>query len=122
MGLHKNITFVHTKTLKEARFKLKTTLGVSNSFYSQSEIFPIYGTGQGSTKLPTIWLIISSTLFEVHQGLSHGAMFADPSQKINVHITMVGFIDGTTGQANNFQDNKVTPEKLIEQMQNDAQI
>eukprot|EP00957_Ditylum_brightwellii_P195325 14881251-Ditylum_brightwellii.AAC.1 len=41
-GLHKHVTFVHAKTLEEAKFKLKTALGVSESFYSHSEIFPIY--------------------------------------------------------------------------------
>eukprot|EP00957_Ditylum_brightwellii_P141341 10769518-Ditylum_brightwellii.AAC.1 len=41
-GLHKNVTFVHAKSLEEAKFELKTALGVSESFYSHSEIFPIY--------------------------------------------------------------------------------
>eukprot|EP00957_Ditylum_brightwellii_P037060 2806133-Ditylum_brightwellii.AAC.1 len=30
-GLHRNITFVHTTTLEEAKFKLKTTLGISDN-------------------------------------------------------------------------------------------
>eukprot|EP00957_Ditylum_brightwellii_P077964 5926326-Ditylum_brightwellii.AAC.1 len=97
-------------------------LGVSDSFYSHKEIFPIYGTGQGSIKSPTIWLIISSTLFDVHQDLCHSATFTDPFKKIVVHITMVGFVDDTTGQANNFYYNNVNPEKLIDQIQHDAQL
>eukprot|EP00957_Ditylum_brightwellii_P198532 15130758-Ditylum_brightwellii.AAC.1 len=35
---------------------------------------------------------------------------------------MVGFVDNTTGQTNDFEDNKVTPGELIEQMTTDAQI
>eukprot|EP00957_Ditylum_brightwellii_P176879 13473354-Ditylum_brightwellii.AAC.1 len=53
-GLHKNITFVHAKTLAKAKFKLKTALGVSDDNYQHCEMFPIYGTGQGSTNSPMI--------------------------------------------------------------------
>eukprot|EP00957_Ditylum_brightwellii_P174606 13294216-Ditylum_brightwellii.AAC.1 len=35
---------------------------------------------------------------------------------------MVGFVDDTTGQANKFEDNNVTPEQLIDQIQRDAQL
>eukprot|EP00957_Ditylum_brightwellii_P077715 5905547-Ditylum_brightwellii.AAC.1 len=52
-GLHKNITFICTSTLEEAKFKLKTALAVSEDFYQHYEAFPIYGTGQDSTNLPT---------------------------------------------------------------------
>eukprot|EP00957_Ditylum_brightwellii_P001945 149609-Ditylum_brightwellii.AAC.1 len=72
-GLHRNITFAHASTLEEARFKLKTALGVSEDFYQHCEAFPIYGTGQDSTNLSIIWLIISSTLFNIHEELSNGA-------------------------------------------------
>jgi hypothetical protein len=44
-GLHRLVTLVHAKTLEEARYKLKTALGVSDSEYSHDEAFPIYGTG-----------------------------------------------------------------------------
>eukprot|EP00957_Ditylum_brightwellii_P089964 6851272-Ditylum_brightwellii.AAC.1 len=50
-GLHRNITFVHAKILSKAKYKLKTVLGVSEDFYQHCTAFPIYGTGQGSTKL-----------------------------------------------------------------------
>ena len=53
-GLHQNVTFVHAKTLEEAKFKLKTALGVSKSFYTHSQVFPIYSTGKDSTNSPTI--------------------------------------------------------------------
>ena len=53
-GLHRNITFVHAKTLVEVKLKLKTALGVSDDYYQHCNMFPIYGTGQGSTNSPTI--------------------------------------------------------------------
>eukprot|EP00957_Ditylum_brightwellii_P187442 14275586-Ditylum_brightwellii.AAC.1 len=81
-GLHRNITFVHASTLEEAKFKLKTGLEVSEDFYQHCEAFLIYDTRQGSTNLSTIWLIISSTLFDIHKGLSNGAMFSETIQEV----------------------------------------
>eukprot|EP00957_Ditylum_brightwellii_P061093 4636184-Ditylum_brightwellii.AAC.1 len=84
-------------------------------------MFPIYGTGQGSTNSPIFWLIISSTLFDIHKELCNGAIFSDTIQGVEVHITLVGFVNDITGQTNDFYNEKVTPEKLIRLMQEDAQ-
>jgi hypothetical protein len=65
-GLHRNIVFVHAATLHEAKYKLKTVLGVSDEFYTHCECYPIYGTGQGSANSPVIWTIVSSVLFDCH--------------------------------------------------------
>eukprot|EP00957_Ditylum_brightwellii_P172890 13162357-Ditylum_brightwellii.AAC.1 len=121
-GLHRNLTFVHALTLAEAKFKLKTALGVSDDFYQHCQAFPIYGTGQGSTNSPTIWLIISSILFDIHEKLGKYATFCNPMQLIYVHITIVEFVDDTIGQTNKFDDNNATPEELINLMQHDTQL
>eukprot|EP00957_Ditylum_brightwellii_P168645 12836166-Ditylum_brightwellii.AAC.1 len=81
-------------------------LGVSNDYYQHCEVFPIYDTGQGSTNLPTIWLIMSSTLFDIHEELSNGATFSDTIQEV---------------EKNDFYNESVTPEELIHLMQEDAQ-
>eukprot|EP00957_Ditylum_brightwellii_P036999 2801565-Ditylum_brightwellii.AAC.1 len=51
-GLHKNIIFVHAQTLKKAKYRLKTALGVSNEYYQHFITFPIYSSSQGATKSP----------------------------------------------------------------------
>eukprot|EP00957_Ditylum_brightwellii_P052139 3953665-Ditylum_brightwellii.AAC.1 len=80
----------------------------------------IYGTGQGSTNSPTIWLIISSTLFNIHEELINGATFSNTVQEREVHITLVGFANDVTRQTNNFYNKDATPEELIHLMQEDA--
>eukprot|EP00957_Ditylum_brightwellii_P055127 4178534-Ditylum_brightwellii.AAC.1 len=80
-GLHCNVTFVHANTLAETKFKLKTAIGVSEDFYQHCTAFPIYVTDKGSTNSPMIWLIISSTLFDIHKKLGHGAKFCDTPNK-----------------------------------------
>jgi hypothetical protein len=122
-GLHKNVTFVHATTLAEAKFKLKTSLGVSDEYYENSEAFPIYGTGQGSGNSPAIWCIISSILFECHQEKGHGAYFCTPDQQMSVALSMIGFVDDSTGQVNEFTQNvQPTPAFLRNVMQLDAQL
>jgi hypothetical protein len=122
-GLHRNIVFVHARTLKEAKYKLKTVLGVSDEYYSHCEFFPIYGTGQGSANSPVIWTIVSSVLFEVHESQGHGAHFTTPDQQMSVNLSMVGFVDDSTGQVNDFLANtQPTPEQLASIMQHDAQL
>lgn len=123
LGLHQNVTFVHATTLAEAKFKLKTSLGVSEEYYENCEAFPIYGTGQGSGNSPAIWCIISSVLFSCHQEQGHGAYFCTPDQEMSVSLSMIGFVDDSTGQVNSFrQNNQPTPAFLRAIMQLDAQL
>jgi hypothetical protein len=69
-------SFESSRTLKEAKYKLRTSTGVSEDYYSHCHAFPIYGTSQGSGNSPVIWCIVSSTLFKFHEERSHGAIFA----------------------------------------------
>eukprot|EP00957_Ditylum_brightwellii_P133321 10165316-Ditylum_brightwellii.AAC.1 len=110
---------VHAKPLEEAKFKLKTALGVSDEFYQHCQAFPIYSTDQGSTNSPTIWLIISSVLFDIHDELVNVENFCGLLQFITVHVSMVGFVDAT-GQTNDFHNNHAAPEQLIDLVQHDA--
>eukprot|EP00957_Ditylum_brightwellii_P131717 10045775-Ditylum_brightwellii.AAC.1 len=84
-------------------------------------MFPIYRTGQGSTNSHRIWLIISSTLFNIYEELSNGATFSNTVQEIEVHIALVGLVDDVTGQTNDFYNKDVTPEEFIHLVQEDAQ-
>eukprot|EP00957_Ditylum_brightwellii_P046642 3540067-Ditylum_brightwellii.AAC.1 len=54
--------------------------------------------GHGSTNSPTIWLIISSTLFDAHEEKAHCAKFISPDITISVSLGMVSFVDDATGQ------------------------
>eukprot|EP00957_Ditylum_brightwellii_P184158 14027031-Ditylum_brightwellii.AAC.1 len=60
--------------------------------------------------------------FDIHEKLSNGATFSDTIQQVDVHITLVGFVDDVTGQTNNFYNDNTTPEELICLIQEDAQL
>mmetsp|Transcript_30358 Transcript_30358/g.72755 ORF Transcript_30358/g.72755 Transcript_30358/m.72755 type:complete len:2117 (+) Transcript_30358:2729-9079(+) len=122
-GLHKSVIFVHATTLKEAKFKLKTALGISEKDYSHSDLKPIYGTGQGSTNSPMIWTLVSSVLFDVHTELAYGAEFVSPDGKIRIRTTIVGFVDDANGTVTDFlNDDQSDVATLVLRAQHDAQL
>jgi hypothetical protein len=92
-GIHQNVVFVNASTLKEAKYKLKTLLGVSDKFYQICTVYPIYGIGQGSANSPVIWLIVSSTLFTCHEQYAYGATFTTPDKSLSVALSMVASIN-----------------------------
>jgi hypothetical protein len=122
-GQHSHIIWVNATTLEEARFKLKTGLGISERFYSHCVAFPIHGTGQGSGNSPVIWCFISSVLFETHETVAHGATFTSPDRTTSVHFSMVGFVDDSTSQTNSFHaDPQPTPNEITVLATHDAQL
>jgi exonuclease III len=120
-GLHRSVVYVHGKTLQEAKYHLKTQLGVSESFYEHSTLFPVYGTGQGSGSSPTIWLVISSTLFDIYESCTPGAEYSSPDGSVQIRIFMLGFVDDCSSQTHNTLQN-LDPTTMINNMKRDAQI
>lgn len=122
-GIHRNVVLVHATTLQEAKYKLKTAMGVSEEFYQNCSSYPIYGTGQGSTNSPVIWIIISSTLFDIHNQQAHGATFCSPDQSISISFSIVGFVDDSNCQTNNFMcNNQEECDDLLASATADAQL
>jgi len=112
-GMHHKVVFVHASTLEETKYKLKTSLGILYAFYKSCQAFPIYGTGQGSGDSPAIWCIVSSTLFLCHQECTHGAFFCTADSSTSILLSMIGFVDNSTGQVNNFMNNQQPDPKFL---------
>ena len=122
-GTPKSVTLVMANTLKECKYKLKTMLGVSEKYFSHCHFTPIYGTGQGSGNSPAIWCVISSVLFTSHESRAHGATYKTPDKQHAIKLTMIGFVDDSTGQVNLFdQNDPPSAEVLVQLMQHDAQL
>ena len=100
-GQHHSIVLINATILRSARYLLKTQLGMSSISYSHSELFPIYGSGQGSGNSPGLWCAISSVL-EVYETQACGASFYTPDKTIAVKLYMIGFVDDTSGGSNDF--------------------
>ena len=120
-GTPANVCYVMATTLLEARYKLKTSLGLSESYYKHCENFPIYGSGQGSGNSPVLWVFISSILFNCHNSKAHGATFQSINNKHKLHISMIGFVDDSTGYCNAKTPNEDVS-TLFSKMQHDAHL
>jgi hypothetical protein len=68
-------------------------LGLPDEDYPHCHLHPIYGTGQGNTNSPVIWVQISSRLFDAHTTRERGANFVNPDGSYHLKVFMVGFVD-----------------------------
>ena len=120
-GQHRSIAFINARTLEEAKYYLKTQLGVSERHYKHCLLYPIYGSGQGAGNSPALWCVISTMLFETYDESAHGATFTSPDCKITTRVFMVGFVDDTSGSVNDFHLPEPAPvEHYIERATADA--
>ena len=123
VGMPKSVVSVNMLMLENAKYHLKTNLGVSDGYYSHQNDTPIYGTGQGSGNSPIIWCFVCSMLFDAFESRAHGATFTEyqHTQPIPMHI--VGFVDDCTQRINKFNlEMQPTSDALIELMTKDTQL
>jgi exonuclease III len=115
-GVHPLVAKSYVETLFCAMYHIRTELGVSPTSYSHSDLWPIYGTGQGSGNSPMIWLFLSCLLFAAYAKLARKATYCNPDGSNDTTLTMVGFVDDTNGQVNKFTSPQ-TDITLLELMQ-----
>lgn len=122
VGMPKSVVLMNSTTLEQAKYHLKTNLGVSDECYSHCGEYPIYGTGQGSGNSPTIWCFVCSTLFDAIETVTTGAIFASYNKQYQLQLFMIGFVDDCTQRVNKFHD-EVQPDALAPTriMEKDAQ-
>ena len=120
-GTDKSVCSVMTQTLLEAKYKLKTSLGLSDKSYKHSADSPIYGSGQGSGNSPVIWVFLSSILFDCHNQAAHGARFHSIDNTLNMSLSIIGFVDDSTGYCN-AKSPVETIQQTFQNMQHDAEL
>ena len=124
-GVPKEVTASNAKTLEEASYHVRTELGVSSEGYRHSDEFPIFGTGQGSANSPAIWCFISSVLYQGYDTLASPASYCSPDKTGRVDLGMIGFVDDSNGQTNQFMEetNSDTSSRRIQQsLRENAQL
>ena len=121
-GQNRSIVYINAKTLQEAKYYLKTQLGVLERSYKHCSFFPIYGSGHGAGNSPAIWCVVSSILFDTYESGANGAFFQSPDGSVKVKVYMIGFVDDTSGSVNDFMlDTSAPPAHYINLATNDAQ-
>ena len=123
VGMDKTAVLVNASTLEDAKYHLKTSLGISEQWYRHCDAQPIHGTGQGSGNSPAIWCFVCSMLFDALESTAHGARFTSYDNTQTLAIHMIGFVDDCTQRVNQFQNPiQPTSTKLVQLMEKDAQL
>jgi hypothetical protein len=74
-GVDQQVALTNARTLEQARYFIRTEMGLSPTSYTHSASFPIYGTGQGSGNSPMIWSFVSSLLFQCKKTRANPAAY-----------------------------------------------
>ena len=117
-GIHPQVAKAYVDTLHKAKYHIRTELGVSSTSYSHTDDMPIFGTGQGSGNSPMIWLFLVCVLFVIFEKLARQAKYCNPDRTNEITLAMIGFVDDSNGQNNNFQSPQT--EAALEQLMQDA--
>lgn len=121
-GMPVQVCRVQGTNLEAAKYYIKTMLGESVTFLEHTETDPWHGNGQGAGNSPTVWLFISSTLFDCYEKEAHGAIFESPDGSIHVKLFMTGFVDDTNSRTNDFlASTPPTEDELLSLATKDAQ-
>jgi hypothetical protein len=107
---------MHSSTLEQARYYLKTKSGVSTTFYTHSEETPVHGNGQGAGDSPSQWCQQSAMLFDLYSDSQPGNRMSTRSGKFSITLPMAAFADDTNLLGND-DERQMTDEQLSEQAQ-----
>jgi hypothetical protein len=86
---------MHATTLQNAKYHLKTKMGVSDDFYSHSKTTPVYGNGQGAGDSPSQWCQQSAMLFDLYIQCFKGMTMSDCWGEPLVNLPIAAFADDT---------------------------
>jgi len=122
-GLDAKVCMVQGRTLKEAKYYLKTKLGISEHCIVHSRELPWFGTGQGSGNSPTYWLLIVTTLSDIYDSKAKGATYVSPTTALEITIKLLSFVDDTNNRTNDFTATEPpSREALINFATHDSQL
>ena len=126
-GQSAKVCIVQGRTLKEAKYYLKTKFGLTDEYVQHTRECPWFGTGQGSGNSPMYWLLISSTLYDVHaQHARRGSIYHSPDKAIKIQIFQLGFVDDVNNRSNlpwdDIADDQDYLQELIDQASQESQL
>ena len=123
-GVHPKVTQMNAKTLKKAKYHVRTELGLSSTSFSHSDLSPIYGTGQGSGNSSMLWLFLCCILFDIYDRMSTPARYTHPDRSKETNVSLIGLVDDNNGQANKFNALQLWTnlQRLLRQAQRNANL
>jgi hypothetical protein len=114
------LTKILGELLREARYAIKTGIGIPKETYHLSDESPTFGSGQGSAVSAQRWGEIVSVLFDIHDKHGHGCKYEDPLKLHSSIIGMLGFVYDNN-ITNNGEEWEMVQDIII-RTQQDAQL
>ena len=121
-GMHRKVCIVYGRTLAEARYHLKTKLGISDEYVKHSRLHPWFGGGQGAGNTAHLWALISGILLDKYDDLAGGALYESPDGKWSVTLKAISFVDDVRNTVNEFGNNEVDLDELVKKAEKDSQL
>jgi hypothetical protein len=116
-GMAKKLCELVGSVLEQARYHIRTKMGISDVFASHSREFPFFGAGQGSSNGPAINNSMSSTAMDTYDSQAIGAIFESPDRLIRLKEFLIAFVDDVENRTNRFSAH---PPPAIEDLLSDA--
>jgi exonuclease III len=100
LGMPEVACRIHGQTIDKMKHFIKTAQGTSESYYSNENEGPLFGSGQGSGGSPPLWLITWVALSNALSSEMIGMSFCSPDHSNPTSRNNDGFVDDTTGGVN----------------------
>jgi hypothetical protein len=96
-------TKLHGLMIAKMQHHVKTALGISSAFFQSTPEKVLYGSGQGSSGSPPLWMSISIILFQALEArMGPGANFSCPRRKKVSSLTTKAWVDDSNDYLNDF--------------------
>ena len=96
-GMPDNAIRLHADTLEGMKYKVKTTFGTSEKFYTGEPGAPLFGTGQGSGASPAVWLTLVVVLMNTLDRITRERItFRSPDAPDHHNRLIDAFVDDTS--------------------------
>jgi hypothetical protein len=114
---------MHAKALSNMRHFIKTAHGISTAFYHSLKSFLLFGTGQGSSASPSMWLTLVICLLCALSAVTTIAMtFCNPWQDLSDERNAEAFVEDTAnGVSDAHQDDPMSVPEIMGHLQHTAQ-
>ena len=120
-GMPDNALQVHAGTLKNMKYRVKTTFGLSEKSYQGTDELPLFGTGQGSGASPAVWLSLVVILMNTLERLARKRItFYSPDSTYRHDRLLDAFVDDTS-LAFTDTDHEQTHDQMVKSLETAAQ-
>lgn len=121
-GMPSDACELHGLTIAKMQHHVKTAMKISQSFFESTPEKMIFGSGQGSSGSPPLWIVCSDVLFKALEDLvGKGMNFRNPSGSVESSRSTDAFVDDATNGVNEDRTTMLDEKGLCTKLQIQAE-